>query len=139
MQRRCDMPKIDKTVQKETGYIALWVLIFSILMQATFLVIGKWDLTVLFGNLLGGALAILNFFLMGIGVQKAVRKEEKEARDLMKLSQTLRSFLVLVVVIVGIVLHCFHTVAVILPLFFPRIAVAIRPLFMKKEAGISEE
>ncbi len=133
------MPKIDKTVQKETGYIALWVLIFSILMQATFLVIGKWDLTVLFGNLLGGALAILNFFLMGIGVQKAVRKEEKEARDLMKLSQTLRSFLVLVVVIVGIVLHCFHTVAVILPLFFPRIAVAIRPLFMKKEAGNSEE
>lgn len=133
------MPKIDKTVQKETGYIALWVLIFSALMQATFLVIGKWDLTVLFGNLLGGALAILNFFLMGIGVQKAVRKEEKEARDLMKLSQTLRSFLVLVVVIVGIVLHCFHTVAVILPLFFPRIAVAIRPLFMKKEAGNSEE
>lgn len=133
------MPKIDKTVQKETEYIALWVLIFSILMQATFLVIGKWDLTVLFGNLLGGALAILNFFLMGIGVQKAVRKEEKEARDLMKLSQTLRSFLVLVVVIVGIVLHCFHTVAVILPLFFPRIAVAIRPLFMKKEAGNSEE
>ena len=133
------MPKIDKTVQKETGYIALWVLIFSMLMQATFLVIGKWDLTVLFGNLLGGALAILNFFLMGIGVQKAVRKEEKEARDLMKLSQTLRSFLVLVVVIVGIVLHCFHTVAVILPLFFPRIAVAIRPLFMKKEAGNSEE
>ncbi len=133
------MPKIDKTVQKETGYIALWVLIFSALMQAVFLVIGKWDLTVLFGNLLGGALAILNFFLMGIGVQKAVRKEEKEARDLMKLSQTLRSFLVLVVVIVGIVLHCFHTVAVILPLFFPRIAVAIRPLFMKKEAGNSEE
>lgn len=133
------MPKIDKTVQKETGYIALWVLIFSALMQATFLVIGKWDLTVLFGNLLGGALAVLNFFLMGIGVQKAVRKEEKEARDLMKLSQTLRSFLVLVVVIVGIVLHCFHTVAVILPLFFPRIAVAIRPLFMKKEAGNSEE
>ena len=133
------MPKIDKTVQKETGYIALWVLIFSILMQATFLVIGKWDLTVLFGNLLGGALAVLNFFLMGIGVQKAVRKEEKEARDLMKLSQTLRSFLVLVVVIVGVVLHCFHTVAVILPLFFPRIAVAIRPLFMKKEAGNSEK
>lgn len=133
------MPKIDKTVQKETGYIALWVLIFSVLMQATFLVIGKWDLTVLFGNLLGGALAILNFFLMGIGVQKAVGKEEKEARDMMKLSQTLRSLLVFAVAVVGVVLHCFHTVAVILPLFFPRIAVAFRPLFMKKEAENSEK
>lgn len=133
------MPKIDKTVKKETGYIALWVLIFSLLMQAVFLVIRKWDVTVLLGNLLGGGLVVLNFLLMGIGVQKAVGKEEKEARDLMKLSQTLRTMMLFVVVVIGVVLDCFHTVAVILPLFFPRVAVAIRPIFMKKEAENSEK
>ena len=46
--------KIDPTVLKETGYIAAWVLVFSALTQAIFLMIGKWDITVLLGNLLSG-------------------------------------------------------------------------------------
>lgn len=133
------MPKIDNTVKKETGYIAIWVLILSAVMQAVFLILRRWDVTVLYGNLLSAALVIFNFLLMGIGVQKAVAKEEKEARDVMKLSQTLRTMLLFVVVAVGVVLDCFHTVAVILPLFFPRIAVSCRAIFMKKEVKDSEK
>ena len=69
--------KIDATVKKETKYIALWVLLLSALMQSVFIVIGKWDHTVLLGNLLSGAAVILNFFLIGITVQKALEKEFK--------------------------------------------------------------
>ncbi len=127
------MKKIDAVVLKETKYIALWVLLQSLLLQAVFLVIGKWDVTVLLGNLLSGTLGILNFFLMGLSVQKALTKEEKEAKTVMKLSQTYRTLLLLVVAAVGVSLSCFHTWAVIIPLFFPRIAVGIRP-FVKKDA-----
>ena len=122
------MIKIDNTVKKETGYIALWISIFSLLLQAVFLTIGKWDVTVLLGNLLSGALGILNFLLMGIAVQSAVKKDEKGAKETMRASQALRTFLLFAVTAVGVLLSCFNTIAVIAPLFFPRIAIAIRPI-----------
>ncbi|MBQ9112470.1 MAG: hypothetical protein IJY08_02705 [Clostridia bacterium] len=126
------MSKIDKVVLRETKYIAAWVIIFSAIMQAVFLVIGKWDYTVLLGNLLSGAAVILNFLGMGMTVQKAVDKEEKEAKQAMKASGMVRTFLLFITVVIGVLLDCFSIWTVIIPLFFPRIAVAIRPLWDKK-------
>ncbi|MBE6763906.1 MAG: hypothetical protein E7553_06120 [Ruminococcaceae bacterium] len=125
------MPKLDPTVKQETRYIASFVLIFSVLMQAVFLVIGKWNSTVLLGNLLSAAAAIANFLLLGLTVQRAVTKDEKDARSLMKLSQTYRLLGLLVIAVIGFAVPVFHPLAVILPLLFPRIAIAVRPLFKK--------
>ena len=125
--------KVDKTVMKETLYISVWVLILSAVTQAVFLVIGKWSLSVLFGNLLSGVTGILNFFLMGLTVQAAVIIDEKKAALSMKVSQILRMLLIFAVAAVGVLLDCFNTVTVILPLFFPRIAISFRPLFNKKK------
>lgn len=127
------MKKVDQTVLKETKYIASFVLIFSVLTQAIFLIIGEWDYTVLLGNVLSGVVAILNFFLMGITVQSAVNKEDKEARSTMKMSQTLRTFMLFAAAALGVLLPCFHTVTSLIPLFFPRIAIALKPLFLRKE------
>ena len=125
--------KIDSTVIRETQYIAAGVLILSALMESVFLIIGRWDITVLFGNLLGGFCAVLNFFLMGITVQKALTKEEKEARDVIKLSQTLRMLMQLAFAAVGCLIpSVFNVFAVILPLLFPRIAIMLRPAFDKR-------
>ncbi len=123
------MSSLDPTVKKETIYIALWTLILSVLMQAVFLVIGKWDVTVLTGNLLGGAAAVLNFLSMGITVQNAVTKEEKEARELVRTSQTLRMFGLVIVTVIGALVPVFHLWSVVLPLLFPRVAMMFRPLF----------
>ena len=132
------MKKIDITVIKETKYIAGGVLILSALMQAVFLMIGKWDYTVLLGNLLGGGTAVLNFFLMGLTVQKAINKEEKEARTTMKVSQLYRNLLMLGLLILGVVLPWFSTWTVIIPVAFPRIAIACRSL-LDKRGGDSHE
>lgn len=126
------MKKIDPTVIKETGYIAAMVFIFSLLLQSVFLIIGKWDYTVLTGNLLGFAAAVGNFFLMGLSVQSSLGKEEKDAKNLMKISQSLRLLLVFVIALIGYLVPVFNTIAVLIPLLFPRIAVALRPAFMKK-------
>ena len=126
------MKKINRTVLNETGYIALSVLIFSMLMQAVFLVIGKWDITVLLGNILGGAAAVGNFFLMGLTVQNAVEKEEKEAKNLMRFSQNGRLFLMFIVALVGYLVPIFNLLCVVIPFIFPRIAVMARPIFDKK-------
>ena len=79
---------IDKTVAKETRYIAVWVLAFSVLMQVVFVLIGDWDYTVLLGNLLGAATAVGNFLLMGLTVQKAVAEEPKDAARRIRMSQS---------------------------------------------------
>lgn len=125
--------KVDKIVLKETKYIAAFVLILSVLMQAVFLIIGKWNYTVLLGNLLSGAAAVGNFFLMGLTVQAAINKEEKEAKNMVKLSQSGRLLLLFTAAAIGVLAPCFNIWSSIIPLFFPRIAVALRPLFMKKE------
>lgn len=133
------MKKIDKTVLKETKYITVFVLIFSVLMQAIFLIIKKWDYTVLLGNLLGGAAAVGNFFLMGLTVQAAVQKEKKQAQNVMKLSQSGRLLLQAAAAALVVLLPCFNIWAGLIPLFFPRIAVALRPLFLKKEQANSAQ
>ena len=119
--------KVDSTVRKETLYIASAVIIMSMLMEAVFLVVQKWDLTVLWGNLLGGGTAVLNFFLMGLTVQKAVNKDPKDASTMMRFSQTYRFLLIAGVAAVGALVPVFNVIAVIVPLFFPRIAIALRP------------
>jgi len=123
------MERNDSVVLRETKYIMTFVAVLSILMQTVFAVIGKWDYTVLLGNILSGTFAVLNFFLMGKSVEKAVSLEEKEAKSTIKTSQSLRQLMLLVVAAVGALVPVFNIWATIVPLLFPRIAVSLRPLF----------
>ena len=127
------MIKVDATVKNETRYIAYFCLILSVLMQSVFIFLHKWTYAVLLGNLLSMAVAILNFFVMGITVQKAVTLEASDAKKLMRSSQNLRKAGMFVAVVVGVVAPLFNTIAVIVPLFFPRIAVSFRPLIKDKK------
>lgn len=122
------MIKADKTILRETKYIAIFCVILSLVMQAVFLVISKWDYTVLLGNLLSAVAAVLNFYYMGISLQKALTKEQEDAKKIMKVSQSSRNLAMFAVIVIGVVMPCFNTVSVILPVFFPRIAVQLRPL-----------
>lgn len=130
------MIKADKTVIKETKFIAIIVLLLSVLMQAVFLIIRRWDLSVLFGNLISALVMIGNFFFMGITVQKALTKNEEDARKMMKSSQSLRNFGVFVGVCLGVIF--FNPVSAVVPVVFPRIAIAIRPMFNKEKDVIKE-
>ena len=123
--------KVDPTVKKETRFIAIAVLILSALMQAVFLIIGKWDYTVLLGNLYGAAVAVGNFFLMGLTVQHCLTLEPDDAKKKMKLSQQGRLLMLLVLCMIGAALPCFNTVALLVPQFFPRIGVTVRGLTLK--------
>lgn len=125
------MQKPGKIVIKETVYIATIVIILSIIMQSIFILSGSWDYTVVLGNILTAVFAVVNFLLMGITVEKAVEKDEKEARAIIKTSQSLRQLMLLAVAAVGAIAPCFNLYAVIIPLLFPRIAISLKPLFVK--------
>lgn len=126
------MKKVDPTVKTETLYIFFFTVILSVLMQSVFLVIGRWNYTVLLGNLPGIAAATANFFIMGLTVQKALGADEKDAKNMMKLSQSLRMLMLFAVAVIGYLVPFFNLVAVVVPFIFPRIAVTLRALFIKK-------
>ena len=126
------MNKIDPAVKKETLYILVWCALLSVVTQAVFLALQKWDYTVLLGSILAIIIGVGNFFLMGITVQKAVLKSQDEAGKFIKVSQMLRMFAMVVMVIGGVVLPCFHMWSLVAGLFFPRVAIMLRPLVAKK-------
>ena len=123
------LKNVDATVKRETLYIAAAVGVMSLLLQSVFLIAQRWDYTVLLGNLLSAAAVIVNFFFMGLTVQRSLDKDEQDAVTAVKFSQQIRLLMMFVVVALGAALPCFNLYAVIIPLFFPRIAVALRPKF----------
>ncbi len=123
--------RIDRTVRRETGFVAAVTGICSVLMHAGFLLARQWSADVLWASLLSGAAAVANFFLMGLTVQHALDRDEKGASDLSRLSWTLR--MLGLAAAVGIGIGFFHWLAAVLPIFFPRIAVAVRPLLDKRK------
>lgn len=127
------MTKIDATVLRETKFIATVTVILSMLLQAVFLIASFWSIGVILGNLLGAAAAVGNFFLMGLFVQKAVAQDEKDSKATVKASQSIRTLMLFAVAVVGALVPCFNVFAVIIPLFFPRIAIAFRPFLDKKK------
>lgn len=136
------MKKIDKTITKETIYIAAWVVILSLFMQAVFLIIDIvmpdkeiWSYTVILGNLLSAVCGVLNFFFLGLTVQRAMESDDdKYKRNLMRLSKSLRMLFVFCVIVLGAVFRetVFNLWATLIPLFFPRIAIALRPFFNRR-------
>lgn len=125
------MGKIDETVRKETIYVAAWEGILTLAMLAVFLILKAFNVSVLFSALLGAATAVLNFLLMGLTIQGAMGLDEKDAKTRLRGSQNLRLLMQAVVAVLGAALPCLDLWAVLIPLFFPRIAIMLRPLFIK--------
>lgn len=127
------MIKVEATIKNETKGIAIIVLILSALLEAVYLIIGEWNYTVLLGNLLGAAAGILNFFLMGLGLQSALKKDVKDAKTTAKFSHTYRYLMLAAVMIGSIFIPFLDAVATIVSVFFSSIAVYIRVFVMKKK------
>ena len=134
------MPGMDPAVKKETGYIAVWVVLLSLVMEAVFLLIGKWDLPVLFGNLGGAAVAIGNFFLMALLATRIMNRtvesgKPEDAVAKVKATATIRLLGCLGVCVILIALLKTNVYATLIPLLFPRIGIAFRPMIDRKRGA----
>lgn len=135
--------KIQQATKQETLHIAAGVLQFSAVMNLVFVCLHRWDLSVLWGTLLGGGYAILNFFALGLTVQKvAADPNEKRGKLTMQLSYTLRMLFSVFVVVLAIKLPGVSWPAAVIPLFFPRLTIfamqllgLYKPLKEKNEKG----
>ena len=133
------MENVQPAVKKETKRVAISTVVGVILMWVVIGVLhlvmpGKvpFDYTVILGGIGGGAIAVLNFFLMGLTVQKVAScEDESAARMRMRSSYSQRMMLQMLWVIVAIVAPCFWFVAGILPLLFPSLGIKIMGIMNK--------
>ena len=133
------LENVQPAVKKETkrvvmitgaGLILMWIL-FAIL-HFTMPDKVPFDYTVILGGIGGGAIAGLNFFLMGLAVQKAASAtDEGTARMKLKASYSQRFMMMILWVIVAIVAPCFQFVAGIAPLLFPGTGLKFVGIFHK--------
>ena len=131
---------VQPAVKKETkrvvgmtgiGLILMWIL-FAVLHFAMPDKV-PLDYTVFLGGIGGGAIAVLNFFLMGLAVQKAASaSDEGTARMKLKASYSQRFMMMILWVIVAIVAPCFHFAAGIAPLLFPGTGIKLVGIFHNK-------
>ena len=133
------LENVQPAVKKETkrvvmitgaGVILMWIL-FAIL-HFTMPDKVPFDYTVILGGIGGGMIAVLNFFLMGLAVQKAASAtDEGTARMKLKASYSQRFMMMILWVIVAIVAPCFQFVAGIAPLLFPGTGLKFVGIFHK--------
>lgn len=134
--------RVQEAIRRETGHIALGTLAFSVVMELVFLAMSRWSLGVLWGNLLGGGWAVLNFFLLGLTVQRIAEEEdEKRAKLKQRSSYSLRMLLTLGVIVLAIQLPFITWPAAVIPLLFPRLTILAMQLLgmYKPEAKTSEK
>lgn len=119
--------KLDPIVKKETGYMALGCLVGTVITAVVFLALGKFDLSVLLGCLVGYVMAVGNFFWMSCALSLALEEEDEVATQLkMKRSYVFRSVILLGIMGASIVFDGIHWVPVVAAIFYPRIIIFIR-------------
>lgn len=124
---------LQPAVRKETKRVAVLTIIGVALMWAAFVALHlampgtvPFDYTVILGGMGGGIVAVLNFFLMALTVQKvAAAEDEGSARSRMKASYSQRMLFQMLWVAAAIIAPCFQFAAGIIPLLIPSIGIKL--------------
>ena len=123
--------KLQKAVKEETIFVALGSLILSVLMVCAFFGLNRvlpeqvpMGLPVILGAAGGCTVAVGNFFLMALTVQKVAGIENyDQAYRSMQVSYRYRTFLQLIWCVLCMVLKFINPVAGILPLLWPSLLI----------------
>lgn len=124
-----------KIVFQETAIIAIGQVICIGAMFGIFALLGRFDRSVVLGGVVGGLLAILNFFFMAVCMDLAADKAEKQdvkgGQALVRISYFVRIAVLFIVFFACLKSGYFHIFALLLPLLFVRPTLTIAEFFRK--------
>lgn len=138
---------VQPAVKKETKNIFIVTAVGVVIMWAVFFVLHiifpediYFGYKVFTSGIGGLVVAVLNFLLMGLTVQKvASLEDEKDARSVMKFSYTRRMLLQIAWIVIAILVPCFFWVAGILPLLFPSLGIKAKGIIDQKNYNRRQE
>jgi len=119
------MMKLQAAAKQELFRISSGIFSGSLLTVIVFAMVGHFAWSVAYGAVLGAVVAIINFYSLCISVQKAAEADAEKAQLIMKASYGRRMLLTFVALILGFAVDVFHPIAVVIPLFLPRIIIYI--------------
>ena len=133
------MSILQPAVKKETQKVVVYTVVGVVLMWGVLFLLRPtmpdkivFDYTTILAGIIGGGVAILNFFLMGISIQNIAATEDQDlAKKKMKTSYSQRMALQLIWVVIAIAAPCFYFVAGILPLLFPSLGIKFMAVIKK--------
>lgn len=138
--------KPQEAVVRETKHIAIGTFTLVAVMVLIYAVIGRFSWQVLAGGLFAGAVAVGNFFALGLTVQHAVDgiqgEDEalaKNARAKVRMSYSARMLSVFGLAVVAIAVLKLDPLASLLPLLFPRITIAAMHIRSRGETKGSDK
>ncbi len=124
-----------KFVLKQTGIIAVGQAVCVAAMVGIFALLGQFEMTVLWGGIVGGVLAVLNFLTMAVGAMiaadKAVEQDVKGGQATVRTSMILRLAVIAIVLIAFAKSGLCNVLAMVLPLAFTRPVLMFAEFFGK--------
>ena len=124
-----------KYVFKETLIIAAGEAICVAVMLGVFALLGKFDSSVVLGGILGGVIAVANFFFMAVGTALAADKAEnqdvKGGQSIISSSYTVRMIVMAVVLFAAVKSGYCNVFASVIPLVFVRPVLTLGEFFRK--------
>lgn len=124
-----------KFVLRQTAIIALGQALCVGAMVGIFALLGQFDTSVLWGGVVGGGLAVLNFFAMAVGAMaasdKAVEQDVKGGQATVRLSMIARLAVIAIVLIAFAKSGLCNVLAMVLPLAFTRPILTFAEFFGK--------
>lgn len=125
-------------MKKDILKVISGVIFLGAVMDLVFLAIGRFDITVLWGTLLGIVCAILNFVFLAITVSMSLSKG-KSASGYMGVSYLLRLAFIGVVIVFAIRSPYINYVATAIPLVFPRIVIITLQGVLNRTKKVSDK
>lgn len=119
------MNKLDPVVIKRAKQISVINVVLMAVENLGFFLLQRWDMAVLLGSLWGTFIACVCFLLIGISVQFALKKDEKQAANYMKITYLGRLVVVGIGIVVALKLPQLNWIAAIIPLLFTKISIGI--------------
>ena len=123
-------------IPSHTIAIAIGQLISAAAVVGVFALLGKFQMTVLYGALAGGTVAFLNYFVMVYFANKAADKAEAQdvagGQKMIQLSYAGRMIGVFAVLVLLAKSGFFHPLPLVLPLAFTRPILTVREWIVKR-------
>jgi len=127
---------VRKETLRQTGIVALGEAIGVAAMLGIFALLGEFDGSVLLGGVVGGLVAVANFFAMAVAVHIAADKAEKQnvkgGQATIKSSYLLRMIAMVLVLVAFARSGLCNVIALVIPLVFVRFTLTLWEFFRRK-------
>ncbi len=112
-------------------YLAVNGVFFAVIIVLFFAM--GYDYTLILGGIYGNVFCVLNFWLLGVTAQIAVRKSPKSAQTYMNFMYCLRYLGLFFVMTAAALLPFINLLTALIPLLFPKIVITIRAFREKQQ------